>query len=219
MLGGRIFSKLDMSQAHLQLPLDEKSKELVTINTHKGLFQYNRLLFGVPSTPAVFQRCMESLFQGCKGVSIYLDDLLVTGLTIQNYLANLDKVLSITATAGLKLNKDKCVAKGFEYLGHMIDSNGLHPTKEKVRAIQEAPQPQNVAELRSFLGITDYYGKFLPNLSSRLAPLYQLLKRGTRWQWSKPNINAFAANALQDNTLLVHYDCNHQLVLASDALP
>lgn len=81
MSDGKVFSKLDMSQAYLQLPLDDKSKELVTINTHKGLFKYNRLPFGVSSAPAVFQRCMESLFQGCKGVAIYLDDILVTGST------------------------------------------------------------------------------------------------------------------------------------------
>ena len=183
MSGGKVFSKLDMSQAYLQLPLDDKSKELVTINTHKGLFKYNRLPFGVSSAPVVFQRCMESLFQGCKGVAIYLDDILVTGPTVEEHLANLDKVLGIMATAGLKLNKTKCefLLPKVEYLGHLIDGNGLHPTKEKVNAIQEAPQPHNVTELRSFLGIINYYGKFLPNLSTKLAPLYQLLKRGVKW--------------------------------------
>ena len=159
---------------------------------------------------------MESLFQGCKGVAIYLDDILVTGSTVEDHLANLDKVLSILATAGLKLNKAKCA-----FLGHLIDGNGIHPTKEKVKAIQEAPQPQNVTELRSFLGIINYYGKFLSNLSTKLAPLYQLLKRGVEWQWNKPHAEAFAVatNALQDDTLLVHYDRNRQLVLACDASP
>ena len=223
MSGGKVFTKLDMSQAYLQLPLDDNSKELVTINTHKGLFQYTRLSFGVSAAPAVFQRCMESLLQGCAGVSIYLDDILVTGSTMEDHLVRLDKVLSIIATAGLKLNKAKCefLLPRVEYLGHIIDGNGLHPTKEKVRAIQEAPQPRNVSELRSFLGIINYYGKFLPNLSTKLRPLYQLLKRGTRWHWDKSRAEAFEAakNALQDDTLLVHYDGNRQLVLACDASP
>ena len=205
MSNGKVYTKLDMSQAYLQLPLDDNSKELVTINTHKGLFQYNRLPFGVSSAPAVFQRYMESLFQGCKGVAIYLDDILVTGSTVEDHLANLDKVLSILATAGLKLNKAKCafLLPKVEYLGHLIDGNGIHPTKEKVKAIQEAPQPRNV------------------NLSTKLAPLYQLLKRGVKWQWNKPHAEAFAVatNALQDDTLLVHYDRNRQLVLACDASP
>ena len=215
--------ELEMSQAYLQLQLDDKSAELVTINTHKGLFKYNRLPFGVASAPAIFQRCMESLFQGCKGVSVYLDDILVTGPTIDSHLANLDKVLSILATAGLKLNKAKCafMLPRVEYLGHIIDEQGLHPTKEKVKAIQEAPQPHNVAELRSFFGIINYYGKFLPNLSAKLTPLYQLLKKNVKWQWNKQHATAFATakNALQDDTLLVHYDSTRPLVLACDASP
>ena len=146
MAGGKVFSKLDMSQAYLQLPLDEKFTELVTINTHRGLFRYNRLPFGMASAPAVFQRCMESLFQGCQGVSVYLDDILVTGSTAESHLANLEKVLGILATSGLRLNKAKCafMLPKVEYLGHIIDEHGLHPTKDKIKAIQEAPQPHNV---------------------------------------------------------------------------
>ena len=221
--GGKYFTKLDMSQAYLQLPLDEQSRELVTINTHRDLFQYTRLPFGVSAAPGVFQRCMENLFQGCKGVSIYLDDILVTGSTIDNHLQNLNRVLSILATAGLKLNKAKCafLMPQVEYLGHIIDQHGLHPTKEKVKAIREAPQPHNVNELRSFLGIINYYGKFMPNLSTKLAPLYNLLQKEAKWQWGTKQIKAFqdAKNALQDNTLLVHYDSSKQLVLACDASP
>ena len=221
--GGKYFTKLDMSQAYLQLPLDEQSRELVTINTHRGLFQYTRLPFGVSAAPGVFQRCMENLFQGCKGVSIYLDDILVTGSTIDNHLQNLNRVLSILATAGLKLNKAKCafLMPQVEYLGHIIDQHGLHPTKEKVKAIREASQPHNVNELKSFLGIINYYGKFMPNLSTKLAPLYNLLQKEAKWQWGTKQIKAFqdAKNALQDNTLLVHYDSSKQLVLACDASP
>ena len=102
--GGKYFSKLDISQAYLQLPLDENSKQYVTVNTHRGLFQYNRLPFGVSAAPAIFQRCMETLFQGCQGVSVYLDDLLVTASTMEEHLERLDKVLQILETAGFKLN-------------------------------------------------------------------------------------------------------------------
>ena len=172
--GGKYFSKLDMSQAYLQLPLDKQSREYVTVNTPKGLYEYNRLPFGVSSAPSIFQRTMENLLQGIKGVSVYIDDILISGSTVEEHLQTLDKVLERLNNAGLRLNKYKCffLRSWIKYLGHIIDKDGLHPTKEKVQAIREAPTPRNVGELRSFFGIINYYSRFLPNLSSKLAPLY-----------------------------------------------
>ena len=83
--GGKSFSKLDLAQAYLQLPLAEESKKFLTINTHKGLFVYNRLPFGVSSAPAIFQRTMETLLRGLPGVAVYLDDILVTGKTTEEH--------------------------------------------------------------------------------------------------------------------------------------
>ena len=113
------------------------------------------------------------------------------------------------------------MAPSIEYLGHVIDSTGLHPTKAKVKVITEAPVPKNVAELRSFLGLINYYGKFLPNLSSTLAPLYKLLQQNTQWQWKDSQMITFnaAKDALQSSTLLVHYDGSKPLTLACDASP
>ena len=106
--GGQFFSKLDLSQAYLQLPLDERSKEFVTVNTHRGLYRYNRLPFGVSSAPSIFQRTIENLLQGIKGVSVYIDDILISGSTLHEHLKILDTVLEKLQTSGLKLNKTKC---------------------------------------------------------------------------------------------------------------
>ena len=218
---GKIFSKLDLSNAYLQFPLDEQSKQYVTINTHKGLFQYNRLPYGVASAPAIFQRHMEMLLQGANGVSVYLDDILVAGTTMEDHLHNLKEVLKRLDDAGLRLNKEKCffLRPSIEYLGHVIDKDGLRPTGSKVRAIKEAPHPKNVTQLRSFLGLINYYGKFLPNLSARLNPLYSLLNKDQKWQWNCEQEEAFqsAKEALQADSLLTHYDTTKPLLLACDA--
>ena len=90
--------KLDMSNAYLQLPLDEDSKTYVTINTHKGLFKFNRLPFGVSSAPTIFQCYMETLLQGFQGVSIYIDDVLITGRSTEEHLLNLENLFTSCST-------------------------------------------------------------------------------------------------------------------------
>ena len=100
---GKYFSKLDLSQTYQQLPLDEESKKYVVINTHRGLFQYTRLPFGISSAPGIFQRIIESLLQGIDGVVVYLDDILITGSTEEGHLKALDEVLSRLDRAGLRV--------------------------------------------------------------------------------------------------------------------
>ena len=131
--------------------LEEDSRKYVVINTHRGLFRYNRLPFGISSAPGIFQRVMESLLSGIQGVVVYIDDVLVTGKTEAEHLMALDEVLSQMREAGLRLRKDKCVsmAPSVVYLGHRIDEQGLHLVAKKLQALQEAPRPTNVSELKS----------------------------------------------------------------------
>ena len=113
------------------------------------------------------------------------------------------------------------MAPSVVYLGHRIDEQGLHPTEEKVRAVQEAPEPCNVTELKSYLGLLSYYGKFLPNLSSTLAPLYSLLHASTPWKWTNTEKEAFKASQqlLTSSRVLIHFDPTKELILACDASP
>ena len=179
LVGGKTFSTLDLAHAYQQVPLEEGSRQYVTINTTKGLYRYNRLPFGVASAPSIFQRIMDAILQGLPGVCVYLDDILVTGETEDKHLQNLEQVLSRLEKAGLQLQRQKCtfMQPSVEYLGHRISAAGLHPSEEKVRAIVDAPVPKDVTQLRSFLGLLNYYGKFLPQLPSTLAPLYALLQK------------------------------------------
>ena len=216
--GGKLFTKLDLSQAYQQLLLDEEAKMFVVINTQRGLFQYNRLPFGVSSAPGIFQRAMENLLQGLPNVIVYIDDILVTGASEEEHLAVLSKVLSRLEEARLRLKKRKYVfmATSVTFLGHKIDAQGLHPLESKVRAVQEAPTPRNVTELKAYLG---YYGKFLPNRSIVLAPLYNLLPAKVSWRWTTVEAAAFKASKqlLLSSQCLVHYDMREEIVLSCDA--
>ena len=160
--GGKLITTLDLSHAYLQVPLDKHSRHFVTINTHKGLFEYKRLPFGVASAPSIFQRVMENLLQGIQGVCVYIDDILITGSSESEHLRNLAEVLSRLESAGMRLKKEKCafLLPSVSYLGHVISAEGLKTAQSKVQAIVDAPEPQNVGELRSFLGMVTYYGKF-----------------------------------------------------------
>ena len=221
--GGKSFTKLDLSHAYLQVPLDEESCQYVTVNTHRGLFEYRRLPFGVASAPSIFQRVMENLLQGIKGVCVYIDDILVTGATEEEHLRNLAQVLQRLESAGMRLKKEKCafLLPSVAYLGHIISQEGLHTEGTKVRAIADAPEPKNVGELRSFLGMVNYYGKFLPDLATTLSPLYCLLRKSCPWRWRTKQKKAFrqVKDLLRSGRVLTHFDDRLPLVLACDASP
>ena len=139
--GGCSFTKLDLAQAYQQIPLEKSPKQFVTINTHKGLYRYNCLPFGVSAAPAIFQRTMKNLSQGMPHVSIYLDEILVTGASEVVHFKTSDEDFSRLETAGLRLKQNKCgvLLPSVEYLGHRISVKGQQPTDEKVRAIKDAP--------------------------------------------------------------------------------
>ena len=151
--GGTVFSTLDLSHVYNQLLSDEKAQELTTINTHKALYQYTRLPFGVASAPAIFQQTMETLLKDMPMSCVYIDDILEVGKTPQDHLNNLAAVLSRLQEAGLRLKKVVCsfCVPEVEYLGHIISSAMLKPSPRKVRAIVEVPQPTKISELESFL--------------------------------------------------------------------
>ena len=219
--GAKVFSKIDLSQAYQQVPLEEGSRQYVVINTQKGLFRYTRLPFGVSSAPGIFQRVMESLMQGLPGVTVSIDDILVAGATEEEHLKRLEDVLTRLERAGLRAQKSKCqfMKSSVTFPGHRVDADGLHPLAEKVEAVVKAPTPRNLKELKSFLGLLSYYSKFLPNLSSVLAPLYGLLCKDARWKWSVEEEKAFQCSKelLTSSSLLVHFDPTLPLILACDA--
>ena len=219
--GGQLFTTLDLSNAYQQVVLEEESRKLTTINTTKGLFEYVRLPYGVSSAPGIYQRIMEQLLQNIPMTVVYLDDILVSGSTPEEHDRNLRTVLTRLLDKGLRLRKEKCVfrQKSCRYLGHVIDVEGIHPTDDKVTAIKNAPVPQNVQQLRSYLGLIHYYHNFLSNISSLLAPLHELTRLDTEWKWGTIHQKAFAQSKalLSSSKVLAHYDPQLPIIVSSDA--
>ena len=179
LVGGKQFTKLDLTQAYLQLELHPESQKYCTVNTHRDLYWFKRLPFGIASAAALFQKVMDTILQGIPGAMCYIDDILVTGTTKEEHLHNLEQVLCRLQEYGIRMKRNKCsfLQDLVEYLGHRVDAEGIRATTEKLAVTEKAPMPQNVQQLRSFLGLLNYYRKFLPNLATIVQPLNDLLQK------------------------------------------
>uniref|UniRef100_A0A914DCM8 RNA-directed DNA polymerase n=1 Tax=Acrobeloides nanus TaxID=290746 RepID=A0A914DCM8_9BILA len=219
--GGQEFTQLDLFDAYLQIPMEDQSAKLLVVNTHKGLFQYNRLPFGVKSAPAIFQQLMEQVLSGLSGVAAYLDDVIITGRNRQEHLENLSKVLSRFEQFGLRLRREKCsfLQPKVKYLGFIIDKNGIQTDPDKVKAIKNMPRPKDIKSLRSYLGFVNHYGKFVPRLYDLRSPLDNLLKKDVPWNWSDQCEDSFAKirSILMSPLVLTHFQPSLPLFLAADA--
>ncbi|XP_037503417.1 uncharacterized protein K02A2.6-like [Rhipicephalus sanguineus] len=219
--GGEVFTTLDLRQAYNQLPLDEHAQKIAVLNTQKGLFCFKRLPFGVSSASAVFQRRMDALLSDIPGVQVYLDDIIVAEK--RSDMSRLRKDLQRLREYGVRLHKEKCKFRQAEvtFLGHRIDAKGLRPKDESIKAVREAPRAHLVSELKAFLGLVNYYGKFLPSLATVLAPLYALLAKGAKWQCEKEHKESFrkVKEAMEDSQFLAHFDPEMPLRLECDASP
>lgn len=223
-LGGcKYFTKLDLSNSYNQFVLDERSQEYTCINTSKGLFQYTRLVFGLSSAPAIFQRAMVEILRGLEGVAVFIDDILIAAPTARQHWRRVEAVLTRLQDAGLVLQRAKCVffQTHVEYLGYIIDEAGIHTDPDKVAAILGVKVPDNIKQLKSFLGLINFYRNFIPNASMILEPLHSLLRKDSKWTWSGLHQKAFedVKSELSNRRFLAHYDPKLELVLTVDASP
>ncbi|KAG7294695.1 hypothetical protein JYU34_022957 [Plutella xylostella] len=218
--GTSIYSKIDLSQAYNQVLLDDTSKFTV-INTHRGLFKYNRLVYGLASSPGIFQRIMSNIFKDIPNVIVFLDDILCASSTIEEHFETLNKILDRLRDHGLKIKREKCVffTNEIKFLGYVIDHNGIRADPDKVKPILRMTPPKDVSQLRSFLGMINFYAKFINNLSYTLAPLYDLLKKDQAWIWGPEQMLAFekVKSLLCHAEVLCHYDVSRPAVLTVDA--
>ena len=217
----KLYSVIDLSGAFNQVSLDKESAKLLVLNMCKGLLGTKRLCFGIKTAPAQFQAIMDKILAGIDNVFIYFDDILVFTSSLEEHLKALSLVFERFEKYNVKVNGAKCqFYKGnVEYLGHNLSSEGIRPLSNKVDGILNATTPTNVSELKSFLGMLNYYGKFLPNLSIEMKPLYNLLHHDVNWNWRKECKKAFemAKRMISGDNVLVHYNPQLPLILGVDA--
>ena len=217
----KYFSKIDLQTAFLQVPLDDESKEYTCLNTPFGIYRYNFLPFGTNASPAIFQNFVCKVLSNIDKVIIYQDDILIMTESSDEHRIILEQVIEKLRDAGIKINKKKCdfFTETVEYLGLIFDKNGVHPNKNKVRAILEAPSPTNIKEVQSFVGLCGFYRRFIKNFSSVFSPLYDLLKKDAKFRWRKEHQKCFdiIKKLFKTDIVLKNFDPNLPTAIETDA--
>ncbi|XP_038106552.1 uncharacterized protein K02A2.6-like [Culex quinquefasciatus] len=219
--GSKFFSVIDLSDAYLQMEVEEESQKLLTMNTHKGLFKVKRLPPGVKPAPGAFQKVVDNMLAGQEGAASFLDDVLVFGRTRAEHDRNLEQTLQRIQDFGFRLKIEKCkfYMTEVKYLGHIINQNGIRTDPGKVSAISQMPPPKNLTELRSFLGAVNYYAKFIKEMHQLRRPLDLLLKKDAKWAWSDDCQRSFERfkELLKSDLMLTHYNPTLDIIVAADA--
>lgn len=191
--------------------------------TRKGLFRYTRLMFGINCAPEIFQKLMEQILSGCEGVLNFIDDIVVYGPTKEIHDSRLRAVLDRIRKFGITLNKEKCKfgATEIDFYGHSLSAAGIKPKHDKVKAVKEFRAPTSAEEVRSFLGLANYVGKFIPNLATISEPLRRLTKKDVNFEWGAEQQLAFDTlkEQLTSDLLLGYYDVNCRTQVIADASP
>lgn len=195
----KYFSTLDLASGFHQICLIPKDTEKtgfsVTTNGISGHFEFTRMPFGLKNAPSTFQRLMNSVLSGLQGLHcyIYLDDCICYSHDLESHTKKLELIFSRFRESNLKLQPDKCefLRREVAYLGHVITDKGVLPNPEKVKAITQFPTPKCSKDVKSFLGLTGYYRRFIENFSHMTKPLTCLLKKDTVFHWSNDQEQAF----------------------------
>lgn len=221
--GAAVFSKLDLRSGYHQLELEDSSKYITCFSTHMGIFRYKRLNFGISSASEIFQETVRNQIQDIENVRNISDDILVYGKTQEEHDIALNRTFKRLNDRGLTLNKQKCELNKnrITFFGVVFSDKGVSPDPAKVNAIKDASTPQNEKELRSFLGMTSYCSRFIPDYATICEPLRRLTHQDEEWKWTEEQQNSFDAlkSKLSSETVMAYYDPKKDIEVIVDASP
>lgn len=187
-LGGfQYLSAVDLFQGFWQLEVLEEDKHKTAFSCHLGHFEFNRLPFGLTNSPATFQRALNDILRPVLGkfAMVYLDDIIIYSKTFEEHLDHLRQVFQLLRKANLKIKLEKCefMKKELKYLGLVVSPQGITVDTKGIQPIIDYPAPTNVNQLRSVLGMANFYRKFIRSFSTITHPLTILTKKDTAWTW------------------------------------
>ena len=219
--GAQYFSKIDLNSAYHQIELHEESRYITTFSTHCGTYRFKTLFFGCSSASEEFDDNLKGKLSGLRGVKNIADDILAYGKTREEHDANLKALLLRLLEEGITVNKKKCVmgVKEVSFFGHWVSGEGVRPMiKDTMREIQ---RPQNKAEVRSYMGLVNFIGKYIPNFSSIVSPISKMLGKYVSFEWGSTQEEAFQAilREIKSPRMLQHFDPNKQTEVIVDASP
>ena len=220
----QFISTLDLVRGYWQIPMSEQSQEKTAFATPYGLFEFCVMPFGLHNAPATFQRMMNEVLYDCREFSrAYIDDDIVYSSTWEEHLEHLRRVFTQLRQANLSLKLSKCQfgLKQVEYLGHVIGGGVILPNPRKLEAVHHYKRPETKTEVKSFLGLTGYYRKFVPQYATISTPLSNLLKKGKREkvEWTPECEQAFQTlkKKLGEPPVLIVPDFSRPFVVQTDA--
>ena len=219
----KLFSVVDLKSGFWQINVDEVSKHKTAFICHSGLYEFNRMPFGLKNAPIIFQSVIESALRGLNHniALVYVDDIIIFSEDFQSHLNHLQRIFQHLEAANLKLHPSKCnfCVEQVKYLGHIVSKGGVTPDPGKITAVTEFPTPKRQKDVRSFLGLTNYYRKFVKDYAKIADPLNQLLKKDEPFNWTDQCQNAFDVlkTALTTAPILAYPNFHKQFILSTDA--
>jgi len=184
--GCTVVSKLDLRRGYHQVPVAPQDVCKTAVVTPFGLFKYLRMPFGLRNAGQTFQRLMDKILHDVPHVFVYKDNILVASKSHEEHACDLDIVLTCLSKHGLLLNREKCVLgiDRVEYQGHVVSASGLSPLPERVAAIQHVQRPTTGKELMTYLGMINFYRRFIKGATGVLKQLTDALRGGPKEPWS-----------------------------------